>query len=566
MFAKFVHTIFLILFAFSLSAQNELRYIMPAGGSAGKQVEMEVSTRLAGVQRMIISGSGANATFLGPVKRRTTDAKGKRVEQVVTGRFRFMVTIEPDAEPGVREVRVGNKTMLSLPLPFTIDLLSEELASTTVEGAEVVTVDQMPLYLNGSVYRVPGVHKFAATEGAQLVAYCDKHSGGWSGSGLPEITFADSDDKICSDVKLYDSPMSRIAVLQVPKTGEYILKVAISEKVKNPVRSAYRFKFGELPVITGFNPATARPGESLNVRLQGFNLVQRRVRLFTGGKDSALCQQALAGDALVLPGVSFELQREVAADFELFMEPATVNLPANGSVALTVYAERFGGFDGAIAVDVDYPPLSISCEGGIIPAGADKCMMTISTEGVRFPRVPFALSLSGSAEINGAEVLRPVQVVYPVVTAEDESEKLWRTVADCMVQARLSGNAMRIDPGALASRSPRLIIELPVTYSAPQPLGLKGANKLSLTSSALAEGLAVTQKYELFVLWPERGFEVETVVSDKTRGEVDFVVKCSGKLLKAGDRGSLILGCRVKGGADGAVPLAVSQSMPYIIK
>ena len=189
---------------------------------------------------------------------------------------------------------------------------------------------------------------------------------------------------------LHDAEHAPVAVFEVPRDGSYALRVGAAATAQTGDAHVYRVQVGELPLITGFTPSGAREGESLNVRLEGVNLPQRRIRLFTGGKDSALCLQAITDGAWVLPGLTFELDAESAApDYRVTMTPASLNIPAEGSTLVNLHVQRFNGFEGEIRVALDFPPLSIASEGGVIPPGATGGVLTVSTDGVRYPRTVF---------------------------------------------------------------------------------------------------------------------------------------------------------------------------------
>ena len=93
-------------------------------------------------------------------------------------------------------------------------------------------------------------------------------------------------------------------------------------------------------------------------------------------------------------------------DYRLWMTPASLNIPADGSARVTLHMDRIHGFEGDVRVNLDFPPLSIACEGGVVPAGATTSEMTVSTDGARYPKKTFELSLTGTAQIGGREVRR----------------------------------------------------------------------------------------------------------------------------------------------------------------
>jgi hypothetical protein len=118
--------------------------------------------------------------------------------------------------------------------------------------------------------------------------------------------------------------------------------------------------------------------------------------------------------------------------------------PSDGSTAVTLHVHRIHGFDGEVSVKLDFPPLSISSEGGLIPAGAAMAKMTVSTEGVRWPRTVFGLSLTGTAKIGEAEVKRPV---VPLVFATGPGGLLERRdYPELSAKVGYGARSLRVDP------------------------------------------------------------------------------------------------------------------------
>ncbi len=519
-----------------LAAEPMLDYVYPAGGKPESEFEIEVGgPSLQEVAQAVVSGEGVKTTLLGPVHTVTYSKKGKPVPAAVPNRFRFKVVVEKEAVPGIRSLRVAAASRLSEPVRFEIAALPEvSEAFTNLEVDAVTVLNALPVCLNG---RVNGTgadrYRFQAAKGVTLVAFTEARVLP-RGASRPALTFTDAAGKPCEVVTVYDETTAPVLVFEVPQHGLYGLEIKSATGAGNEA-CVYRVKLGELPLVTGFSPMGAKAGEGLNVRLEGCNLAQKRVRLFTGGKNSALCLQTLASGALLLPALRFDLSDEADVDeleptdgggntqvitlpcvvngelnpaggrdvfrfngaagevlyvdaradalgsplkpvvsvrnsrgetvatgafdtnntaqaamqgrdpsvrvtlaeagaydvevsdlqsrkaeglryrlrvgppqpdFRLWMTPASLNIPADGSELATVYLQRIHGFAGEVRVALDYPPLSIACEGGVIAPDATLCKMTVSTDGARFPKTVFGLSLTGVASIGGGVVKR----------------------------------------------------------------------------------------------------------------------------------------------------------------
>ncbi len=94
-------------------------------------------------------------------------------------------------------------------------------------------------------------------------------------------------------------------------------------------------------------------------------------------------------------------------DVALRMTPSSVNVLAGRSAPIAVYAIRRDGFDGDIEVALKDAPEGWQLDGGTIPAGRDRVMMTLTA-----PREPFeepvALHVVGSFQVAGETVQRDV--------------------------------------------------------------------------------------------------------------------------------------------------------------
>jgi len=655
-------------------AEPFLNFVYPAGGVPGSEFEVEVGGELGtDVTQAVISGAGVKATLLGPVRTVTYSKKGKAVPSVMPNRLRFKVVIEKDAPSGFRAFRVSTAYRLSDPVGFEIAAMPECVEPTTNRAAaNTQTLSALPVCLNGRVHgRTGDRYRFQAVKGTTLVAFTEQGAlphGGFH----PVLAFTDADGKVCGEVNVYNEETAPVVVFEVPCDGVYALEVTSSLKLTGDA-CVYRVKLGELPLVTGFSPSGAKEGESLNVKLSGVNLPQKRVRLFTGGKNSALCLEALTDGVFALPSLRFDLSADpdvaeaepnnaspdaqpldfpsvlngvlnqeggrdlfrfsgplgsiayvdvhaaslgsrlkpvvtvrdslgkvvakqafntnntdraalqsrdpsVAVkvtdagayevevsdadgqagenhfyrlrvgpplpDFKVWMTPASLNIPADGSMLVTIYLQRLHGFEGEVNVALDFPPLSIACEGGVIPVGKDACLMTVSTDSARFPRTVFDLSLTATAEIGGRLVKR---TATPVRFDERQGIVTARTFAEVSARANAGLRALHLN----------------VAPKTKVAISLKEPVRLMVLSPTLATYLGGL--YEPIVIYPERGFTVQGVQRTNKQERAAVLLKADPKVMRAGDTGHLILGCVQKGDVSRTV-MTVTQSVPFWVK
>jgi hypothetical protein len=517
----------LVFLAVSASGAPQLNFIYPAGGAPGKELTVEVGGPDIDVCSMgVFSGEGVRAIFLGPAKQAVAVSKNKTKSVAVPNRLLFKVVIAEDAEPGIRSFRIGTTYRLTEPVHFEVSPMPELTEAVTNRRAAVaLTVPALPVCINGRAQDEPDTFRFTAAKGADIVAFPVSEVRPY-GVPAPRFFFLDSAGKA---LEARVCPRSAAYVLRVPADGEYSLAVSAPT---NSSGNVYRVKLGSLPLITKFTPDRAPKGESLNVSLEGVNLPQDRVRLFTGGKDDALCLKTLAGDALLLPGLRFTLKTEddeLAPDFIVRVAPASVNIPSLGSALVRLYVERLNGFKGDVQVKLDYPPLSICCEGGRIPAGETEGRMTVSTDGARYPRVVFDLEMAATAEIGGQPVKRPV---IPVRIAADGTPAAAERFGDIAAKCNSGLTSYRLAiPAANLRISLKNGLRVP---NAPSPLSVNWG-----------------ETYEPYVLWPSRGVSVSAAATPAA-----VRVTLDPALYKAGTQGTLVIGVRVR---KTGIPVANSQ-------
>jgi len=530
-----------------LAAEPCLEYAYPAGVCAGSECEVEIGgAHLENVTQAVISGEGVKAVFLGPARTVTRNRKGREVPAVLPHRFRFRVVAAPEAAPGIRALRVATAYQVSEPVRFEVGGMPEwrEPATNRAEAGGAL-LSGLPVCLNGRIHgRGADVYRFRAARGSAVVAFAESRTLP-ANRFVPGLAFTDAAGKPCATVTAYDGEAAPVLVFEAPEEGEYGLRVAARPDAEGGDGCVYRIKLGALPLVTGLTPAEAREGESLNVRRAGHNLERDRLRLFTGGKDSALCLATLTEDALALPSLRFDLAGETqATGFEATLTPASLNIPADGSALVRVEVRRRNGFEGDVRVALDFPPLGITGEGGLIPAGKSFCLMTVSTDGVRYPRTVFSLPLTATAEIGGQPVKRPV---VPVRRCAGDQAARAQSFEEPAAKVNPTLHALRLNA------APRRPLSLP----AGKPV------ELTVLSPTLAARLG--NGCETVVVWPERGITVSDVRRTNRQERARVTLRADPAVLPAGASGHLILGCADKKAPDAPV-MAVTQSVPFTVK
>ena len=205
------------------------------------------------------------------------------------------VTVEPDAKPGRREIRVITKRGISNALPFYVGqvpevarkpmktmqlpiLGKEHLAQRHRPKEEEEVRITVPCTMNGQIaagevnrYRfeaTKGQRLVIAAKARELVPYVPDGVPGWLqavlrlyGPNGREVAYAD-------DFRFNPDP---VIYFEVPEDGEYLL--TINEALFRGRESfVYRITIGELPFVTSIFPLGGRAGEPIKIETAGWNL------------------------------------------------------------------------------------------------------------------------------------------------------------------------------------------------------------------------------------------------------------------------------------------------------
>jgi len=207
------------------------------------------------------------------------------------------VTVDPDAKPGRREIRVITKRGISNALPFYVGQVPEvarkamKTAQKQVLGKESLAQRNpprppeeeemritVPCTMNGQVAAGEvNRYRFEASKGQrlvitakaqQLIPYVADGVPGWfqavlrlHDSGGKELAYND-------DFNLHPDP---VLYFEVPEDGDYVL--TINEALFRGRESfVYRITVAEAPFVTSIFPLGGRVGEPVKIEMNGWNL------------------------------------------------------------------------------------------------------------------------------------------------------------------------------------------------------------------------------------------------------------------------------------------------------
>jgi len=325
-----------------------LGYVYPAGGQQGTSFRVRVGGRfLTGTSTVLVSGRGVRAQvaeFDRPLTgQQLTELRDKAQElqkkvndpavrkQLLDIRMRIAdsvrrnqnptlseivtveVTIEADAEPGLRQLRADTPIGVSNPLVFCVGQLPEALekelkngpadAEQTITAPAVVNgriipgdgnrlqqpVRQGQQYLPGDVDR----YRFQARKGQDLVLavsarelmpYLADAVPGWFQATLALYDANGKEVAYDDDYKFQPDPVLRY---KIPADGEYVAEIK-DALFRGREDFVYRLTIGAVPYVTGIFPLGGPAGTKTVAEIAGWNLPTPKLTVDAKGAKPGL--------------------------------------------------------------------------------------------------------------------------------------------------------------------------------------------------------------------------------------------------------------------------------------
>ncbi|WP_372896750.1 PPC domain-containing protein [Stieleria sp.] len=321
-------------------------FVYPAGGQQGTTVEVRLGgQRIDGAHAALVSGDGVSAevsqfyrklsnqevTLLREQLRelRGEVAQQKKAKQAVdeaTEQFivrlekrigewvnrpaceavssiaLVKVTIDRDAEPGAREIRLIGARGMTNPMVFHVGQLPESsrkpmltspfqvlgkeaLAQRKRPAEEIESRIELPCTVNGQIasgevnrYRFEaraGQRLVISTKARELVPFIADAVPGWF---QPVMALYDSEGRELAFNDDYRFKPDPTLFLDVPRDGEYVLTIT-DALYRGREDFVYRISIGQLPFVTSVFPLGSRAGQAPDVELFGRNLEQAQLSL-----------------------------------------------------------------------------------------------------------------------------------------------------------------------------------------------------------------------------------------------------------------------------------------------
>jgi hypothetical protein len=325
----------LLALATSARAQQvppHVGYVYPAGGRQGTTVDVTVGGQFLGdAAKAYISGGGVKVAMVPhekPITRQQfnqlrdkaaelrkklpdPDVRKQLIEirkqvamflrrpssPAIAESLPLQITVDADAAPGPRELRLATPAGLSNPLVFIVGQLPESVKQTPTDTEDLAELRALragappaslaaaapmsvtlPVTVNGQIlpggvdrYRfaaVKGQHVVIAVQARELIPYIADAVPGWFQAA---VTLRDADGHEIAFADHFRFHPDPALCREIPKDGQYELEIRDSI-CRGREDFVYRITMGELPFITDVFPLGCKAGGEAAVELAGWNL------------------------------------------------------------------------------------------------------------------------------------------------------------------------------------------------------------------------------------------------------------------------------------------------------
>ncbi|MFI5381645.1 MAG: DVUA0089 family protein, partial [Tepidisphaerales bacterium] len=312
--------------------QPFLGYCYPAGGQRGTTVEATLmGQNLQGATEIHISGKGVTAKILKTdPKAGPPPASSQALAFTASATVAF--TIAPDAEPGLRDVRIMTPGGMSNRLRFDVGQLPEVMEKEPNNTRQQAQAVSMPVTINGQIMEGDrDCFRFTAKAGQKLVCrvqarvlipFIADAVPGWNDAVLTLMDASGHELKTVDDFRFQPDP---VLMFDVPRDGEYILEIH-DVLMRGRGDFVYRLSIGELPFITHVFPLGGQRGTTTHVNVFGVHLPASTMDVALPADAPAKTQLWLAAGGINSNSVPF-----FADDLKQVMETEPNDTPATAN-------------------------------------------------------------------------------------------------------------------------------------------------------------------------------------------------------------------------------------------
>ena len=287
--------LFVIVFAcagcVAWAQKGNIGFIYPTGAARGTTVEVTIGGQnLSRAVGVVVSGEGVSGELIPPPanqpqkRRKGRRNIGEEDNLQLADQVRFRLTVAPDAESGLRDLRLLLPNGITNRLYFEVGELPDVLEKEPNQE-EGTLVPSLPATLNGQVMRSDvDRFRFVARKGQTLVArakgrlfvpYLADAVPGWF---QPVMRIYDSRMKEVAYNDDYRYEVDPVIFFKVPEDGEYTVEIR-DALFRGREDFVYRIDVGELPFITSIYPLGGTAGKKCDLLLRGVNLPKSSLKL-----------------------------------------------------------------------------------------------------------------------------------------------------------------------------------------------------------------------------------------------------------------------------------------------
>ena len=274
-----------------LSAQKlTVGYIYPAGGQNGTTEEIELGgLNLQNATAVIVSGKGVKGEIVRDMNASSKEKKARRQKlndqssPQLADRIKVQITIESNAMPGLRDLRLQSPQGVSNKLYFEVGQFPNVLENGISSLQKPNEVKALPATLCGQI--MPGeidYFAFQATKGMDLVVsvkgrtlvpYIADAVPGWF---QPVIRLTDEKGKEVAYDDDYRNNVDPVIITKIPRDGRYILSIT-DAIYRGREDFDYRIQIGEIPFVKAVYPTVGLMKKKIKLKVDGVNLSQDEI-------------------------------------------------------------------------------------------------------------------------------------------------------------------------------------------------------------------------------------------------------------------------------------------------
>lgn len=344
-----------------------LGYVYPAGGQQGTSFRVRIGGRfLDRTNNVLVSGRGVRAQVaeydrpltgqkltelrekaqelqktandpavrkqLLEIRMQIGDSVRRNQNPMLSEIVTVEVTIEPDAEPGLRQLRLDTPIGLSNPVVFCVGQLPEVLETENKNGkADAEQTITVPAVVNGRI--IPGDgnraqqavrqgqrympgdvdrYRFQARKGQdvvvavsarELMPYLADAVPGWFQATLALYDASGKEVAYDDDFRFQPDPVLRYTI---PSDGEYVVEIK-DALYRGREDFVYRISIGAVPFVTGVFPLGGPVGAKTSTELTGWNLPTAKLTVDAKGAKPGYYPVSLRAGVISSNRVPFAL-------------------------------------------------------------------------------------------------------------------------------------------------------------------------------------------------------------------------------------------------------------------